>query len=126
MGGTCLFVAVVVLFPQKLHNLFVVVVVVSSSAPIVVNQDNLAYLAALFPESELVREQLLKRRLRNKQQQQQQQPPTPINTDPSFNDAAFQSAVRNYRKFGTLLSMDVISTPKDQVLFLLVLVSCLL
>ena len=88
-----------------------------------VNQHNLAYLAALFPESELVREQLFTRRLRNKQQHM---PPTPGITDPSFNDITFQNTMRNSRNFGSLLSTDVISTPKDQVLFLLVLVSLVL
>jgi len=86
----------------------------------VVNQHNLAYLAALFPESELVREQLFTRRHRSKQHM----PPTPSITDPSFVDMAFQNPPRNSRNFGSLLSTDVINSQKDQVLFLLVLVSC--
>ena len=90
-----------------------------SSTPIVVNQHNLAYLAALFPESELVREQLLlTRRWRTKQ------PFSRGFSDSVFNDNALQQG-RNSKSFNCLLSTDVISSPKDQLLFLLVLVSVL-
>ena len=93
-----------------------------------INKENLAYLSALFPESELMREQLLSRRARPKQ------PLTPsVTTDTSYTNSTADSAPGVYNSlhnpgrmshsFGNFLSTDVIVGQKDQVLFLLVLVS---
>lgn len=92
-----------------------------------INKDNLAYMSALFPESELMREQLLARRSRPKQ------PPTPGITDTSYSShnvaeasmtySSIQQSSRASQSFVNLLSTDVIVGQKDQVLFLLVLVS---
>ena len=78
------------------------------STKIEVNQDNLAYLTALFPESEIVREQLKERRTRLK----------------SFAACSNDTLTldEDSPQFHSLLSIHVIPTQKLQILFLLTLV----
>ena len=72
------------------------------------NQDNLAYLTALFPESEIVREQLKERRTRLK----------------SFATCSNDTLTsdEDNQQYHSLLSIHVIPTQKLQILFLLTLV----
>lgn len=122
-----------------------------SSTPIIINKDNLAYLAALFPESELMREQLINKRWRPKQALASGQssftpgllpstpgitpptpgimaPPTPnitdsyLASDSGTNLLYQQQSYRDSQSFSSLLSTNIISGQKEQVLFLLVLV----
>ena len=86
-----------------------------------INKENLAYLAALYPESELMREQLT-RRMRPKQFL----PNSSFKQTGHLNDSYIDATLhRGAKSYGYLLSTDVISNQKDQVLFLLVLVSVL-
>ena len=81
-----------------------------------VNQVNLAYLTALFPESEIVREQLTERRTRLKS----------FATASSSNDSILVGASgdeEDHQQYHSLLSVQVIPTQKLQILFLLMLVS---
>lgn len=99
-----------------------------STTPIVINKDNLAYLAALFPESESMRERLITRKWRPKQPLTPGIHPTTNEiADTSFTDIDHhhhhQQSSRYSQSYGSLLSTDVITGQKDQVLFLLVLVS---
>jgi hypothetical protein len=85
-----------------------------------VNQVNLAYLTALFPESEIVREQLTERRTRLKSFA-----PTASITS-SFNDSILVGGAGDEdtrQQYLSLLSVQVIPTQKLQILFLLMLVS---
>ena len=75
------------------------------SAVIEVNQHNLAYLTALFPESEIIREQLCDRRSRLK----------------SFITSCTEGE-ESLGSYSALLSTQTIGTNKLQILFLLMLV----
>ena len=84
------------------------------STKIEVNQVNLAYLTALFPESEIVREQLTERRTRLKSF-----------AATSSIDSMLVGAgdEETHQQYHSLLSVQVIPTQKLQILFLLMLVS---
>ena len=82
------------------------------------NQVNLAYLTALFPESEIVREQLTERRTRLKS--------FAATVTSSFNDSILVGGAgdeETHPQYHSLLSVQVIPTQKLQILFLLMLVS---
>ena len=87
------------------------------STKIEVNQVNLAYLTALFPESEIVREQLTERRTRLKS--------FAATAASSSNDSILVGVVdeETHQQYHSLLSVQVIPTQKLQILFLLMLVS---
>lgn len=78
------------------------------------NQINLAYLTALFPEKEIVREQLTERRTRLKSF-----------AATSSNDSILAGAgdEETHQQYHSLLSVQAIPTQKLQILFLLMLVS---
>ena len=78
----------------------------AAPAPIEVNDNNLAYLTALFPQSEIMRHQLSDQRLRLKP-----------------GSSLFFEKARPQRSYSILLSTAVIPDEKTQVLFLLTLVS---
>lgn len=103
-----------------------------SSIHITINKENLAYLAALFPESEPMREQLTARRWRPKTpgttaHSSAMSPLTPSTGDTSVDLGPHQHhySSRNSQSYDSLLSTDLITGQKDQILFLLVLASAL-
>ena len=115
MDGYPLGLGLVVIKRQSYYIFFYVL---RNSTKIEVNQVNLAYLTALFPESEIVREQLTERRTRLKSC-------AAAATTSSLNDSILVGGAGDDEtrpQYHSLLSVQVIPTQKLQILFLLMLV----